>query len=204
MNTNNLVHIPNSADTFASILFCDTQITIQRAQVVLSNGTLQATNFSNSSPFGNMEVDLVMDLFYQIHQILLGPSGVSGSFTYRQLAGTVFLDILSLQFDGRWALSALLSLSDINHNLAWVIQSTAKAVYSNGCLANYNLTASRQFQQTSLISSKQFTIALGVLDVIMVIVLMILVYIVNTTDMQLFSLQALEGIYHKELPLQSE
>ncbi|KAF9442501.1 hypothetical protein P691DRAFT_765152 [Macrolepiota fuliginosa MF-IS2] len=142
----------------------------------------------------------VVSLFNQVHQVLV-PSEFP---TYGQLAGNTFLDLPRPQADGERASPTPLPLSDISHNLAQVIQSTAKAAYADGCIVGYNSTASKQFQQTSLVSSRQFTIALGGLDTVVVFVLIILVHIVNTTDMQLFSLQALEEIYHNESALYSK
>ncbi|KAF9444368.1 hypothetical protein P691DRAFT_837584 [Macrolepiota fuliginosa MF-IS2] len=192
--------------TLGSVLLCHPQPTIQRARVVLSNGTLDATIIPNSSLVGNVLERAANTIFAQALLSAFGPESADGS-QYGELAGVVLLQGHTNLTD-----STLrpLPLSDINRNISLAFQSSAKAyisgyrVYNDvdlGFVHNYvwhNSTASIWYQQDSLVTSKPTLIAVGVLDVIIVIIMAILVFSVNIADMELFSLRALEGIYHKE------
>ncbi|KAF9441991.1 hypothetical protein P691DRAFT_765685 [Macrolepiota fuliginosa MF-IS2] len=195
------------SQSLAGILLCDPQFTTQKAQVVLSNGTLNATIILNSSLVGNFPESAANAIFSQALLFALGP--VNGNIpAYGELASAVLLQ--SNITNPTNPPARPLPLSDINRNISLAIQSAAKAYISGYRVDNrtnigftsdsawHNSTASVQYQQDSLTASKPTLIAAGALDVIIVIILAILVFSVNVADMELFSLRALEGIYHKE------
>ncbi|KAF9441209.1 hypothetical protein P691DRAFT_791888 [Macrolepiota fuliginosa MF-IS2] len=196
------------AGTVAAVLLCDPLFTIEKAQVTLSNGTLDATIIPNSSLVGNFPRGAANALFFQGLLHALAPDEVRVP-TYGELASLVFLR------DGVNPGTNVhpLPLSDINRNMSLALQSAAK-VYLSGYRIRmvgedldivrdsvmFNSTATVEYQRDSLVSSEPFFIALVILDILMAIILTILVCSVRTADLQLFTLQTLEGIYYKESP----
>ncbi|KAF9441455.1 hypothetical protein P691DRAFT_791325 [Macrolepiota fuliginosa MF-IS2] len=194
----------------ASVLLCDPQFEIKKAWVMLSQGQLNATVLQNSSLIGNIPKSAAAAIFSQGLLNTLGSD--FDDYGVGTVAGLTFLENdTSDIFPNATSQPRPFPLTEINQKMNQVIQSAAKAYISgystrhegegpDGLDPNFfwiNRTASVDYQQTSLVSSAPFLVALGVLDAGITITLLILVRSVNTASMQLFSLQTLESVYHE-------
>src|SRR5262249_33778301 len=137
-------------------------------------------------------------------------------YIYSPLARLVFVE------DGNPGLNGTaphpLSLSSINRNMSRITQSAAKAYVSGYRVRNathlqdifqrdyalLNRNVSVQYNQTSLVTNQAFLIAIGILDVVAVVIMAIIVFSMNTANMQLFSLQTLDSIYNKGIEGKSQ
>lgn len=177
----------------AVVLLCEPQYTIQRAEVTLQGGQLNAT-LIESPLLGNFPESAANSLFSRAFLNAFAPLDVGN----RPAMSTFIPD------HGR---QALLSLPEINQNMNGVIQSAAKAYISgytgtNGSrldiLPSYtssNQSVAVQGQKISLVSGKTFLVALWGLDAVIVLILAILLCTINAKEMRLLSLQTMETIY---------
>ncbi len=182
-----------------SVLLCDPQYQIQRANVTLSDGKLSANVFPTLPLIGNFPETAANALFSQALLETLGPED--------QDPGRLVGSISMLLFTGGWNGTGPLHpfpLSVINDNMNRILKSAAKAYLSgyNSSLnsvsttyALWNQTAAVQYQQLALVTSKSFFIVLLTLSVLTVAVLLALSAVIDIGGMELFNLQTLENVH---------
>lgn len=182
-----------------SVLLCDPQYKIQRANVTLSNGKLSASVLPALPLLGNFPEQTASALFSQALMNTLGNMEPD-----RQL-NPVSMLLFTGEFHGSGPLHPL-PLPVINDNMNRVLRSAAKTYLSgygslgtqDPSLPSYkprNQTATVQYQQIALVASRPFLIALLVLVAVTVVILAMLLKVVDIGNLQLFCLQTLKKVY---------
>lgn len=183
-----------------SVLLCDPQYKLQRANVTLSNGKLSANVLPTLSLIGNFPEAAVGALFSQGIADALGPEEEDPD----RLLSPISMLVFTGELNGTGPLRPF-PLPVINDNMNQVLKPTAKAYLSGfntsstrpglPSYAFWNQTATVQYQQLALFASRPFFIGLLALVAMTVIVLMVLFKVVDIGKVQLFNLQTLEKVY---------
>ncbi len=166
-----------------SVLLCDPQYKIQRANVMLSSGKLSANVFPILPLIGNFPETAANALFSQALLETLGPEDEDPD----RLLGSIAMLLFTGGYDGTGPLHPF-PLPVINDNMNRILRSAAKA-YISGYNSTYgkqvtsyalwNQTATVQYQQLALVASKSFFIGLLVLSALVVIALMVLSAVID-------------------------
>ncbi len=182
-----------------SVLLCDPQFKIQRANVTLSGGNLSAEIFPTLPLIGNFPETAANALFSQALLEALRPEEGDSEHLLSSISMLLFTGGLN----GTGPLRPF-PMPLINDNMNRILRSAAKAYLSGynatsedhvASYALWNQAAIVQYQQLSLVTSRPFFIGLLALAAVTVTVLMALTAVTDIGKIQLFNLETLQKIY---------
>lgn len=183
-----------------SVLLCDPQFKIQRANITLSSdGKLSANVLPGFPLIGNFPETAANALFSQALMDTLRPEWEDPD----RLLSPISMSLFTGGLNGTGPLQPF-PLPVINDNMNRVLKSAAKA-YLSGFNSSedsralsfslWNQTATIQSQQLALVTSRPFFIGLLTLAALIVTVSVALSTTIDIGKMQLFNLETLDKIY---------